>query len=236
MSPESLEDIKARIKKLEASEHPDFAAIAELHERIDALSANAGDYDKGSAMELDTFDEWASESSERYDDPDAYGQGQSFNSAETEPAAVVPPSQPKVETNVANEQADNNGLSDDMQKVMVYLVKSVVTKAYESATFRGKKKLPEIVKAAAKSGGPSPLGKISFNVKRGFEKAFGQLNYSEAEKHQIIYHLVLELEDNIYDIEHQDIGASRILKSIIAQEHLPGKLYKKLDSKGAFNK
>ncbi len=118
----------------------------------------------------------------------------------------------------------------------MFLVENVVVKAYNSVTFKGKKKLPSIVKAAKKGGGPSPLGRLSFNMKRGFEQAFSKINFSEEDRNAIIFHLVLDLDENIYEVEHQDTGAARILKSLIAQEHLPPKLYKKLDAKGAFNR
>ena len=240
---EQIKELEAILRDIEGAENPDFETIADIQAQIDELKAEAGGTSSegggGGPVELDTFDNWASEASGRYADPDAYGDGQSFNAAETEPApeAAAAEAAPGLETTpVQSAPEGDEGLSEDMQKVMMFLVENVVVKAYNSVTFKGKKKLPAIVNAAQKSGGPSPLGKLSFNIKRGLEQAFGKINYSDQERHAIIFHLVLGLDENIYAIEHQDAGAARILKSIIAQNHLPSKLYKKLDAKGAFNK
>ncbi len=234
---EQIKELEAILRELEAAEHPDFETIADVQAQIDEIKAEGGETSseggEGGQVDLDTFDNWASEASERYADPDSYGEGQRFN-VENEPAAAEAPG---LETSpaAAAPQSDE-GLSEDMRKVMMFLVENVVVKAYNSVTFKGKKKLPSIVNAAAKGGGPNPLGRLSFNMKRGFEQAFGKINYSEQDKNAILFHLVLDLDDNIYEVEHQDVGAARILKSLIAQEHLPSNLYKKLDAKGAFNK
>ena len=242
--PEPIEQIKeleAILKELEASEHPDFETISDVQTQIDALRAGggvgSGDSGGESPIELDTFDDWAEQSSSRYADPDQYakdGEPQNFNSGVTPAGAEAEPAQ-KLETAPLTEPQGASGLSDEMEKVMNFLIENVVVKTYHAVTFKGKKKLPALVKAAAKSGGPGPVDRLSFSVKRGFEKAFGQLNYSASEKNQIIFELVLSLDDKIYAIEHRDVGASRILKSLIAKDHLPGELYKKLDKKGAFD-
>ncbi len=238
---EQIKELEAILRDLEADEHPDFETIADVQAQIDELKASAGvsssEGVQEGQVELDTFDNWASDASERYADPDSYGQGQRFN-AESEPApAQQQEAAPGLESApVEAPPAMDDGLSEEMRKVMLFLVENVVVKAYNSVTFKGKKKLPAIVKAAAKGEGPSPLGRLSFNIKRGFEQAFGKINFSEEERNAIIFHLVLGLDENIYAVEHQDTGASRILKSLIAQDHLPSKLYKKLDAKGAFDK
>ncbi len=231
-SSEKIQALEAKLRELESAQNPDFAGITELHSKIDALKSADGGYSGQSPMELDTFDDWASQSSERYAAPDQVGQdGQNFNAEASQEGPA-----PKLETAPLNEPQGTTGLSDEMEKVMDFLIENVVVKTYHAVTFKGKKKLPALVKAAAKSGGPGPVDRLSFSVKRGFEKAFGQLNYSDEEKNRIIFQLVLSLDDKIYAIEHRDVGASRILKSLIAQNHLPGELYKKLDKKGAFNK
>ena len=91
------------------------------------------------------------------------------------------------------------------------------------------------MKAAASSGGPNPLNRLNYSLKRGFDNATKSLNYSEEDWHTIIYHMVLGMDDYVYSIEHQDQGAARILKSLVAREYLPSALYSKLDKKGAFN-
>ncbi len=245
---EHIKELEDILKDLEAAEHPDFETIADVQTQIDELKASAGvssesgesgesaESAESGKVELDSFDDWASESSGRYEDSDSYGDLQSFNSGQSPSDEPAPPAPaPKIETASFNEPQGSGGLSDEMDKVMCFLIESVVVKSYQAVTFKGKKKLTALVKAAIKSGGPSPVGRLSFNIKRWIDKAFGQLNYSPDDKNQIIFHLVLSLDDKIYAIEHRDVGASRILKSLIAKEHLPGELYKKLDAKGTFN-
>ena len=224
-TPEMIE-LESIVRQMEAEPDPDMETIADLHVRIEELKATA--YSGGAPGGLEHFEDLAA--SQSYVDPD--GQGQQMGAAVTpEPAIPKQPEQPAQPEQ--KEQKDE--FDEGMRKLMKYLIETVVVKAYNSATFTGKNKLPKIVTAAMKSGGPNPLGRISFNVKRGFDKAFDALNYSAREKNIIIYHLVLGLEDNIYMVEHQDPGAARILKSMIAKEHLPGALYDRLDKKGAFS-
>lgn len=223
--PEGLSELKAKLRQLEASEHPDFAAIAEIHDRIDALKAGSGGDASGSGYSgespggLEQFDDWAAEAGKRYEDPSAYGEGQQLQTASVGTA----PEQKK------------SGLTEDMEKVMKYMIDNVVIKAYEATTLKGKKKLPQLVKAAASGGGPNPLDRLNYSLKRGIEKIISSLNYSEKDWHTIIYHMVLRMDDYVYSIEHQDQGAARIIKSLVAREFLPSALYNKLDKKGAFN-
>ncbi len=238
---EQIKELEAILSELESAPNPDLETIADVQTQIDELKAAGGGDSGDSPLKLDTFDDWASQSSERYADPgqDAQdGEPQNFNAGIT-PEAEAPPAEEepaqKLETTPLSEPQSTSGLSDEMAKVMDFLVENVVIKTYHAVTFKGKKKLPGLVKAAAKSSGPGPVDRLTFSIKRGFDKAFGQLNYSDDDKNQIIFHLVLSLDDKMYAIEHRDVGASRILKSLIAQEHLPGELYKKLDKKGAFN-
>jgi hypothetical protein len=235
--PEGLPELEARLKELEASQNPDFGAIAELHDRIEAMKAQGGgggeagsDYSGSSPGGLEQFDDWAADAGKRYEDPSSYGEGQRLNAGETpaaEPAPKAPPQEAPAQ--------DKDGLTEDMEKVMKYIIDNVVIKSYEATTLKGKKKLPQLVKAAASGGGPNPLDRLNYSLKRGFDKVIQSLNYSEEEWQSIIYQLVLGLDDYVYSIEHQDQGAARILKSLIAREYLSSELYTRLDKKGAFN-
>jgi hypothetical protein len=189
--------------------------IAEALRRIDIVKqVIAEKHSAGETVptgeQADDFDQWATDTSQRYVDPDTYGDGPQF---------IVPPPDPN-EAPVVEELTEPR-LAEGMDKIKKYLISSTIKSVYNTVTNKGKRSLHLCIsetRSNAKS--ISPVKRFENNLRNGFKKVFEQLKIDPEIQQEIIFHLVLEFDEEFGDISCHDDTASRIIKNLIAHRFL----------------
>ncbi len=235
----TLEALEARMRELETASAPDFTAIMDLSRKIEEFRENLVKKKKEIKQEK-SFDDWASGKSMNVLDPDQYGDGPSFNIARHTPKPE--PVKPKAEEPVSSDR-----LTGHLGMVKQTLSRDVLRSAYSFLTHNGKDKLADVIsqtrtqqKSVGKlltqgvektlkgdvkglwqeEIGAKHLAQFKNVLKHGFKRVFNEQNIIRAQRHDVLFHLVKEMQEDFADIEKNDPGATKIMKNIMAREFL----------------
>ncbi len=226
----TLESLEARMRELEQSPVPEFTAIMELSRKIEEFRNNLVKK-KEEIKKEKSFEDWAAGKSMDVLDPDQYGDG---------PAFVAPPPPPKPEPvkPKPKEPASSDRLTGHLGIIKQTLSRDVLRSAYSFLTHNGKDKLADVLSQTPKqkSVGKSLKGDVKElwqkemgtkhlmqfkNVlKHGFKRVFDEQNIIGPQRHDVLFHLVKEMNEDFTDIEKTDPGATKIMKNILAREFL----------------
>ncbi|MFC1769586.1 hypothetical protein ACFLZI_00850 [Nitrospirota bacterium] len=209
-------ELKLQEKLKEFRARGDEKNEAEALRRIDMLKQVIGE--KTSAGETvptgeqhEDFDQWATETSLRYVDPSVYGDGPEFIAPPPEPMAAPAEPEPVTEPRLA----------EGMDNIKKYLVNEILKSVYMTVTQKGKKSLHlAISETRSNATSISPIKRFENNIRNGFKKVFEKLKTEPEVQQEILFHLVLELDEEFRDISANDDGAVRIIKNLIAHRFL----------------
>jgi hypothetical protein len=246
---DTLESLEARMKEFEEAQPPDFNAIIDLSRKIEKFRENLIKIKETTKSEK-SFDDWATSASKNMVNPDDYGEGVSFVEPLSKPAPEP------VKEPVKDKPTEK--LGGHLEKVKHMLAIEILRSAYGFMTNGGKEKLSDVVKQTrTKQKNVSSLltQKVSSTlkgdvkglwqeevrakhleqfknvIKHGFERIFEAQHVLGKQRHDVILHLILEMQEDFHDIEKKDPGAIRTMKSLLASQFLSPKEVKALQDR-----
>ncbi len=235
----TMESLEARLRKLEKAPAPDFNAIMDMSRKIEEFRKSLVKK-KQTIKQEKSFEDWASGKSMDVLDPNQYGDGPSFNSAHQAPKPK--PSKPKAE-----KPASDGRLTGHMEMVKRTLSRDVLRSAYAFLTHNGKERLADVIsqtRTKQKSVGTlltqsvgktlkgdvkglwqeeigaKHMAQFKNVLKHGFKRVFEEQHILGPQRHEVLFHLVKEMQEDFADIEKKDPGATKIIKNILAREFL----------------
>ena len=235
----TLKSLEARMRELEQASVPDFTAIMELSRKIEEFRKNLINK-KEEIKKEKSFEDWAAGKSMDVLDPDQYGDGPAF-------LAPPPPPKPKPAKPKPKEPVSSDRLTGHLGMVKQTLSRDVLRSAYSFLTHNGKDKFADVIsqtrtkqkdvgKILTQGIGKTLKGDVKGllqeeisakhlmqfkNVlKHGFKRVFDEQHIIGPQRHDVLFHLVKEMQEDFADIEKHDPGATKIMKNILAREFL----------------